>query len=72
MKNFAKQWEEIVWQWGWAILWGIWHIAVISGLIVAMSSGSWIIALSVTALIFVLLYVMLLFLWYSSNRYVSQ
>jgi ankyrin repeat-rich membrane spanning protein len=68
MKNFVHQWVELGWQWGWVVLWAVWHIAVICGAISSLSGVPWAISLAVTVAVTIILYLILLMLWYASLR----
>ncbi|XP_077298504.1 ankyrin repeat-rich membrane spanning isoform X2 [Arctopsyche grandis] len=69
MHNFARQWIELGWQWNWAVVWGLWRIAVAGGAIAHLAGASWGLSLASAALILALLYVILLGLWYASKKY---
>jgi hypothetical protein len=70
MKNFARQWIELGWQWNWAVTWGLWHMAIVGGTIAHLAGVSWALSVAISALILVLLYVVLIGLWYASRKYV--
>lgn len=69
MKNFARQWAEPVVQFSWVLFMILFHVWLVVGLIVGLMTYSWPVGLIVAGSLTVLTYIVLLLIWYSSQRY---
>lgn len=68
MKNFARQWVEVGWSWNWAVGWGVLHAAVLGGLVAMVAGATWVLSIALTAILFLLLYIILLVMWLASQK----
>lgn len=69
MNNFARQWVDPVFQFSMLLFIILLHIASVIGTIAGLSSGNWILGLSIGVAVVVISYVFLIFVWFVAKRY---
>ncbi|KAK9503786.1 hypothetical protein O3M35_010270 [Rhynocoris fuscipes] len=69
MTNFARQWTEHSVQFSWVLMLLVAHFATVIGVIVGLCVWSWLTGVLLTVGLIILSYILLLLLWYSSQRY---
>lgn len=68
MKSFARQWSEPMVQFSWVLIVVLAHLWLIVGLAAGLAAYSWAVGVIVSVSLFLLSYLVLVLLWYSSQR----